>query len=240
MAKAKKDKKETTTVKQKINFSKSTLELIFGDSRVRFYPTIVKKFKTAKVPKMAAPNSRLLTKRSIREGLAFMRRNEKILERIEKEYGVGKEIIVAILKVESQLGQRTGGYQAFGILNSIILYSEMNSKRSKWAKKQMIAFLILCRKLRKNPFEMKSSWAGAIGIPQSISTSYLNFGVDGNKDGEINLFETEDASCSIANYLIKNGWKKNKLKAIYSYNHSQNYVMGIKAYAEKLKMNYTN
>jgi len=222
---------------EKVNFSKKAIELIFSDPRVKFYSRIVKKFRTARVPKLSAPNSRLLSKRSITEGLKFIKRNEKMLERVEKEYGVEKEIIVAILNVESRFGRIMGKYQAFGILNSIILYSEMNSKRSKWAKKQMVAFLILCRTLRYDPLEIKSSWAGAIGIPQFISTSYLTFAVDGNKDGETNLFNLVDASHSIANYLVKNGWRSNALRAIHSYNHSRNYVMGIKTYAEKLKKN---
>ena len=89
--------------------------------------------------------------------------------------------------------------------------------------------------MKKDPLELKSSWAGAIGIPQFIPTSYLDFGVDGNKDGKINLFDLEDAFHSVANYLIKNGWENNTLQAIYSYNHSLNYVMGVKAYAEELK-----
>ena len=232
-----KDQKYVSLISKlkEMDFSEETINSTFGSSQVKFYPNIIKKFKTAKVPNLAAVDSELLSSGSITRGLEFIKRNKKALENVEKERGVEKETIVAILRIESSFGQITGKYQAFGILNSIVFYSESDSNRSKWAKKQIIALLTLCRALGDNPLDKKSSWAGAIGIPQFISTSYLDFGVDGNKDGQVNLFELEDTFHSVANYLIKNNWKKDNLGAIYSYNHSLNYVMGVKAYAEKLK-----
>lgn len=217
-------------------FSEDEIDSIFSDPRVKFYlKTAERVKKKATVPDLTDPKYGLLTEESINKGKNFVEKNREILEKIEKEYGVDKETIVAILRIESDLGQNLGSYQTFGALNSMIFYSGADSNKGKWAKKQLVAFLIICRRLKIDPFEIKSSWAGAIGIPQFLPTSYLAFGVDGNNDGEIDLFNLEDALCSIANYLAKHEWKKDKSKAIYAYNHSWNYVRGVEAYAKKLK-----
>ena len=220
---------------EKIGFSKVEIEYIFSDSQIEFYPNIVRKIKTARVPNLAAPNSELLSENSVNKGREFIRGNRKVLEKIEKEYEVEKEVIVSILRIEGRFGKAIDGYQVFGVLNSIILYSELDSDLSKWAKEQLTAFLIICRRLENDFFKTEGSWAGAFGIPQFIPTSYLEFGVDGNKDGKVDLFNLEDALYSIANYLVKNGWQKNKSKALYAYNHSLNYVEGVQAYAKKLQ-----
>ena len=220
---------------EKLGFSESEIDSLFSDSRLKFYPTIIKKIKTTKVPKLTGPNSKLLSEESVNKGKEFIKDNIKLLEKAEKEYGVEKEIIVAILKLESDLGQNLGSYQAFGIFNSIVFYSKSDSRRSQWAKNELVALLSLCQKLGISPFKIKSSWAGAIGICQFLPTSCLAFGVDGNSDGKVNLFELEDVIFSIANYLTRHGWKKDEAKAIYSYNHSLNYVQGILAYAKKIK-----
>lgn len=217
---------------KKAGFSEAEIDSLFSDPRVEFYLKITK--KKAAVPNLIDPKYGLLLEKSVTEGKKFIEKNREILERVEKEYGVDKEIIVAILKIESDLGRNRGSYQAFSALNSIIFYSKADSRQSKWAKKQMVAFLIICRRLNIDPFEIKSSWAGAIGIPQFLPTSYLAFAVDGNNDGKIDLFNLEDALFSIANYLVEQGWKKDKSKAIYAYNHSWNYVKAVEVYAKKI------
>ena len=75
---------------------------------------------------------------------------------------------------------------------------------------------------------MHGSWAGAFGLPQFIPTTFINFAVDGNNDGKIDIFSVSDAVFSIGNYLRANGWRddksyKEKLKVIYTYNHSRLY-----------------
>lgn len=220
---------------KKEGFLEDEIDSLFSDPRVKFYLKIAERTKKkVAVPDLTDPKYGLLTEESINKGKNFIEENRKILEKVEKEYGIDKETIVAILKIESDLGQNIGFYQAFSALNSIIFYSKADSSKGKWAKKQLVALLIICRRLKVNPFEIKSSWAGAIGIPQFLPTSYLAFGIDGNADGKIDLFSLEDALYSIANYLVKHGWKKDSSKAIYAYNHSWNYVKGVEVYAKKL------
>lgn len=221
---------------EKIGFSKDGIDALFSDTRIKFYPSVVKKRKKAKkIIRLADPKSKLMLKESVDRGKEFLEKNRELLERVEKEYGVDKETIVAILRIETDLGAVLGSYQVFGVYNSMVFYSKASSSRSKWAKKQIVACLTICQKLGIDFFTLNGSRSGAIGIPQFIPTSYLEFAVDGNKDGKVDLFNLEDSVCSTANYLIRNNWKKNKSKAIYAYNHSWNYVGGVLAYAEKLK-----
>ena len=223
---------------EKIDFSKDGIGSLFSDPRVKFYPSIVKRTKKTtktKVIKLADLNSKLMREESIKRGKEFLEKNREVLERVEKEYGVDKEIIVAILRIETDLGEILGSYQVFGAYNSMIFYAEASSSRSKWAKEQIVALLVICQKLQINPLTLNGSRAGAIGIPQFIPVSYLEFAVDGNKDGKVDLFNIEDSVYSIANYLARSNWKKNKSKAVYAYNHSWNYVGGVLAYAKKLK-----
>lgn len=221
---------------KKIGFSNNEIDAIFSDPRVSLYPNIMKKFEDTTVPELTG----LLSEKSVNDGKEFMRKNRELLERVERKHGVEndgmKETIVAILRIESYFGLGDlGSFQVLGVLSSIILYSEPDSGRSEWAKKHLIAFLIAYRKFKVKLYEIEGSWAGAFGIPQFLSVSYLNFAIDGNKDGKIDLFNLEDAVYSIANYLIKHGWKNNKSEAIFLYNRDSNFVEGVEAYAKKLK-----
>jgi len=86
-----------------------------------------------------------------------------------------------------------------------------------------------------DPLSIKGSWAGAFGLCQFVPSSYLHYAVDGNGDGRVDLFNVVDALASVANYLKRSGWEKEnqekKKKAIYAYNHCDNYVKAVLAYA---------
>jgi len=223
---------------EQLGFSREELISLFSDPRVKFYPDILTKFEKAKRAEKGSlynPYSKFLTDESVNMGREFLKKEKQLLRKMEKEYNVPKEIVVAILRVESRFGQNRGNYQAFGVFNSIIFYSKKNSRRSVWAKKEMIAFLRISRNLKKDCLKIKSSFAGAIGIPQFMPTSYLNFAVNKDKNENLDLFTLRDAVYSIANYLVENGWEKDKSRAIYLYNHSQRYVKCIEEYSEKIK-----
>ena len=88
-------------------------------------------------------------------------------------------------------------------------------------------------------FDLKGSWAGAFGICQFLPSSYLNWAVDGNDDGNINLYEMDDAIFSVANYLINHGWSEqpeDQKKAVFTYNNSSDYVDAVIQLAAKLKI----
>jgi len=216
---------------QNNGFSDDELNRIFSDPRVNLYPAILK--KTGKGINYLSKKFGLLTPESIKRGQQIMRAHQSVLESIEKTYGVEKEFIIAIMRIETDFGKHTGTYPIFNSLLTYILYK---NRRSEWAEKELISFLTYCKQSGIDPLSINGSWAGAFGLCQFIPTSFFQYGVDGNGDGKIDLFDFDDASVSIANYLKSNGWQKNsmkqKKKALYAYNHCHSYVRAVVAYAQ--------
>jgi membrane-bound lytic murein transglycosylase B len=177
----------------------------------------------------------LLSKNSIKRGKGIMSRYNASLKSAEQIYGVQKEVIVAILRVETNFGSATGTYP---ILNSLVTMAIIENRRSEWARKEVAELLKFCKAERRDPFTIRGSWAGAFGISQFIPSSYVNYAVDGNGDGAIDLFTMSDALASVANCLKSHGWANDdtdgKWKAVYAYNHCDNYVRAIFAYAGAL------
>jgi membrane-bound lytic murein transglycosylase B len=215
-------------------FSDVELDRIFTDSRVKLYPPVVE--KSGKGLDYFHRKFGLLTKRSIQRGQSVLRENREMLNKVEETFGVEKKIILGILRVETNFGAHTGGYSVF---NSLLSMTLIENRRSSWAEAELIELLCICKEQNKDPLSIKGSWAGAFGISQFVPTSYTKFAVDGNNDGVIDLFDFSDAAASIANYLKSHGYEKNRpldnREAIYAYNHCDDYVKAIFAYAEALK-----
>lgn len=129
--------------------------------------------------------------------------NRGSLRKIEADYGVGKEIIVAILRIETHFGRNTGKPP---IANSLLTLALIENRRSDWAEEELSQLLLICRGRNQDPLAVKGSWAGAFGLPQFVPSSYLKYGADGNGDGAVDLYNLNDAFVSIANYLKSFGW----------------------------------
>lgn len=215
-------------------FTSDELAGVFLDSRFELYPEIVGR----KGKGMNYFNRRfgLLTKRSVSRGKAVLIRYRDTFKGAEDQYGVEKEVIAAILRVETNFGSSTGTYP---ILNSLVTIAVVENRRSKWAQDEVVQLLKVCRQQGTDPFSIRGSWAGAFGISQFIPSSYVKFAVDGNGDGTVDLFTMSDAVVSVANYLKAHGWEKDKesrkWQAVYAYNHCDNYVKAVFAYAKALK-----
>ncbi len=111
-------------------------------------------------------------------------------------------------------------------------------KKSNWAIKELLALERIYKENLIDIFSLYGSWAGAFGISQFLPSSYLNWAIDGNADGIIDLFHMGDAVFSVANYLKSNGWGNSddsKRKALYHYNNSNAYVDAILTLSEKVK-----
>jgi membrane-bound lytic murein transglycosylase B len=219
---------------EKQGFTSEELKGIFSDSRFELYPHIVG--RTGKGMNYMSRRFGLLTKRSIERGRNIMATYRDVLRNAEKDYGVDKEIIVAILRVETNFGSATGVYP---VLNSLATMAVIENRRSEWARGELVELLALCREQNRDPFSIRGSWAGAFGISQFIPSSYVKFAVDGNSDGRIDLFTMSDAVASVANYLRSHGWGKGKpeenRQAVYAYNHCDSYVKAVFAYAKALR-----
>jgi membrane-bound lytic murein transglycosylase B len=112
-------------------------------------------------------------------------------------------------------------------------------RRAQWAYQELRHFLQIIRNEGMDPLEVKGSYAGALGMPQFLPSSYRTYSLN-SKSFEEWLTSKEGAIISIANYLKSNGWKKDlplqkKRQVIWSYNHSAPYVDTILQIAQRIK-----
>ena len=148
----------------------------------------------------------------VRKGIEFWRENAKVLDQAHGIYGVPDEIIVAIIGVETHYGKRAGKYK---VINSLATLAFAYPERADFFRGELEQFLLMTREQGYDPTSITGSYAGAMGIPQFIASSYRNYAVDFNKDGVIDIWTNNaDAIGSIANYFSKNGWTRDQTIAI--------------------------
>ncbi|MFO7761367.1 MAG: lytic murein transglycosylase [Desulfobia sp.] len=145
-----------------------------------------------------------ITESRIRKGREKLAEHEQLLDKIEKEYGVEKEIIVAIWGIESHYGDHEGNLQLFRTLNTLF---DGYPRRRIFYRKQLISFLLLCRENNVVPHSVKGSYGGAFGQPQLIPTSFREYARDFDGDGKRDVWQSvPDILASIANYLHNFHW----------------------------------
>lgn len=146
-----------------------------------------------------------LTASRLEEGLQFWQENQKALEKAEKTFGVPADIIVAILGVETKYGKYQGNYR---VLDALSTLGFDYPPRAPFFKKELKEFLLLCKEHRVSPTQYYGSYAGAIGKPQFMPSSYRFYAVDFTGNGKKDLInDNDDTIGSIANYFHKHGWK---------------------------------
>lgn len=147
-----------------------------------------------------------LTPDRITGGVEFWRQHAELLQQAERAYGVPAEIIVAIIGVETRYGRHTGKYPVFDALTTL---GFEENHRQNFFRSELRHFLMLARDQRLDPLAVRGSYAGAMGMPQFISSSYREYAVDFNKDGRIDLWDSPgDVIASVANYFRRWGWKQ--------------------------------
>ncbi len=147
-----------------------------------------------------------LTESNIKLGVKFWNKYHEVIERAQTQFGVDGSVIVAIIGVETRYGQVTGRHR---VIDSLVTLTLGYPRRSEFFKSELVAFLQLANEENVNPLTAKGSYAGAMGVPQFISSSYRHYAVDFNGNGLRDLIgETEDAIGSVANYLKEHGWQK--------------------------------
>lgn len=146
-----------------------------------------------------------VTDRRAREGVEFWRRHEAVLHQAEAKFGVPAPIIVAIIGVETHYGRGTGRYR---VLDALVTLGFHYPKRAEFFRSELEQYLLLTREEGLDPVALKGSYAGAMGIPQFISSSYRRYAVDLDGDGKRDLLDNPaDAIGSVANYLKAHGWR---------------------------------
>lgn len=150
------------------------------------------------------------------QGVDFWLEHADAFTRAEQEYGVPASMIAAILGVESKFGRYKGKHKVLDSLVTLVVGFE---RRSKFFASELHEFLLLSKENQLNPTQILGSYAGAVGFPQFISSSYRNYAVDFNGDGITDLInQPVDAIGSIANYFVENGWQTGE--AVTSKPHS--------------------
>ena len=175
---------------------------------VRLQPEIIEAMeRPAEAMPWYAYRKIFLTENNIQRGIRFWNKNAAAFERAHEQYGVAPEIIVAILGVETQYGRNKGNYRVLDALATLMLDYP---PRAAFFRGQLEEYLLLTRELQLNPCLLKGSYAGAMGIPQFIPSSYRRYAVDFDGDGKRDIMgNPSDAIGSIANYLKNSGWETN-------------------------------
>ncbi len=146
-----------------------------------------------------------VTSKRIKGGNKFLKQHHETLQRAEKEYGVPAEIITAIIGVETYYGRLSGKTQVF---DSLVTLGFDYPPRSRFFLSELEQFLLLTREEDVDVKDVRGSYAGAMGMPQFISSSYRHYAVDFDGDGKRDLWgNTEDVIGSVANYFKVHGWK---------------------------------
>ena len=146
------------------------------------------------------------------QGLMFWERNRATLQEAEDEYGVPAGIIVAIIGVETRYGRNTGNDR---VMDALATLAFNYPKRSGYFRDELEQFLLLAREQGIDPLSIRGSYAGAMGVPQFMPSSFRNYAVDFDHDGKIDIWnDIEDAIGSVANYLKQHGWEKGRLIAV--------------------------
>jgi len=205
-----------------------------------------------------------LSPESISLARTFLRQNLRLLRKAENSFQVEKEVVVAILLVESRFGENIGKFRVIPTLASMALTDSpenlrrnfqalnemdpelsfewlevLSKRRADWAYQELKCFLRIILNERVDPLEVYGSYAGALGMPQFIPSSYLAYAVS-KKNLESWLLNKEGAIFSIGNYLKSHGWKKKlsidkKREVLWRYNHSDPYVETILQIAQQIK-----
>lgn len=153
-----------------------------------------------------------LTEDRVQGGVKYWHEHADTLAAAEKEFGVPAEIIVAIIGVETRYGAHTGNYR---VIDSLATLAFHYPKRADFFRSELEQFLLLAREQEVDPLTVKGSYAGAMGIPQFISSSYRNFAVDFDNNNQVNLWDNHvDAIGSVANYFKRHNWQRGQ-PAIY-------------------------
>ena len=144
--------------------------------------------------------------KKIREGLKLYNKEKLLIENVEKDFQVEKELLLALMGIETNFGKYLG---KMDIVSSLATLS-FDKRRSEFFTEELLILLRLVDKNVINKNILYGSWAGAFGNFQFMPRTIRNYAIDYNKNKTIELKKIEDSFASAANYLKTIGWKKNE------------------------------
>ncbi len=235
----------------KDGFDPDTIRTLYGNKEVQFDFEGVSRFFVHQEGKLNY--DQFTEKGPIQKARDYLKAHAAVFNRVQADTGVDPAAITAILLVETRLGIYFGSGSILNTLSTMAALKEpwvleafwdkvpperrlsrqefekKAESKAEWAYDELKALLTYAKKEDMAPEQIIGSYAGAMGISQFMPSNALSFGMDGDQDGRIDLFDHADAIASVANYLRHYGWKpgisrKAAYKVILHYNHSSYYA----------------
>ena len=138
-------------------------------------------------------------------GQRFYQQHRQVIDQAARQYGVPAEIIVAIIGIETNYGRNTG---SFRVADALATLAFEYPRRSEFFQKELNELLLMSREEREDPLSFTGSYAGAMGLPQFMPSSYRKWAVDSDGDNHRNIWGSiPDVAASVANYMKAHGWQ---------------------------------
>jgi membrane-bound lytic murein transglycosylase B len=188
------------------NISEVTIDTAM--SKVIFLPKVIEydRFQPEFYEDTKTYIGKRTSKQKLNKGITFYNKNNVLINNVENEFKIEKELLLALMGIETNFGTYVG---KMDILSSLATLS-FDQRRSDFFTNELILLLKLIDKDQIDYKTLYGSWAGAFGFFQFMPSTITNYAIDYNKDEYIDLKNNEDAYPSAANYLNKMGWKKNE------------------------------
>lgn len=193
-------------------FDVTVVQQLVNDTRLKLYPARQVAYKP---PIWKLVENKLYAATFVQRGKDYIKTNQKVFDQAQTKYGVPKEVIASIIAIETEFDKNSGTAPVFNSLYSRMEQWPVDQWKSQAA--QLIALGKYCLSSHQDCFAIKGSYAGALGLVQFMPDSVISYGVDGNNDGKIDLYDPVDAVPSASNFLIGHGWNNDQLKALAGY-----------------------
>ena len=190
------------------DFDREALAEVLAKAEIK--QSIIKKISTPAEKKLTWAEYRkiFITKERIAAGTTFWLENREMLERIHKETGVAVEMIVGIIGVETYYGRITGKDR---VIDALATLAFDYPPRQTFFRNELMQFLILAREEDIDATTPVGSYAGAMGRPQFMPSSFRAYAVDATGDGKRDIWNNwADVAGSVANYFIRHGWRSDE------------------------------
>ena len=190
----------------KSGISKKVVEDVMSDAK--FLPKVIEydRYQPEFYENTFTYIKKRTSKKKVYDGLKLYKKEKNIIDKIENEYGVEKELLLALMGIETNFGKYLG---KMDIVSSLATLS-FDKRRSQFFTEELLILLRLVDKKIINKNILYGSWAGAFGNFQFMPRTIRNYAIDYNENETIELKKTEDSFASAANYLKRIGWKKNQ------------------------------
>ena len=196
-------KKNFKKIALKNNISETTFDIVMA--KVKFLPDVIKydRYQPEFYEDTKTYISKRTSKKKVSKGIDFYKDNLKLINTIETKYKIEKELLLALMGIETNFGTYVG---KMDILSSLATLS-FDKRRSDFFSNELLILLSLIEKDQIDYKTLYGSWAGAFGFFQFMPSTMKNYAIDYDKNDYIDLKNNNDAYASAANYLSKIGWK---------------------------------